>query len=197
VYNETFKLIVVLLLTVVNIKVRGQDMPLGSSGVVAQGEKSVRNDFEIWRSHQENLMEMLPTKDLPLGSALRLKVFYPTAGLPFVTWKPGAANKRPGASNGRSGSSNGPSGGSNERSGTANNLAANNSNRLGGGSGVASGQEKGGSAFPDAVSLQQDIYVQSFGFFCRKELQVEKATRIPLRVRLGSLDQCNILEQKN
>jgi len=46
------------------------------------------------------------------------------------------------------------------------------------------------------AGLQKDLYIKSFGFFCKKEMQIEKSVRLPLRFRLGSLEQCNILEQK-
>src|SRR5688572_11087521 len=39
--------------------------------------------------------------------------------------------------------------------------------------------------------ISQNYYTQHFGFFCKKELALEKATKIPLRFRLGSLQQCN------
>ncbi|MET0244945.1 MAG: hypothetical protein ABW174_15810, partial [Flavitalea sp.] len=44
--------------------------------------------------------------------------------------------------------------------------------------------------------MDRDLYTKNFGFFCKKELQVDKATKIPLRIRVGSLEQCNRLEEK-
>lgn len=44
--------------------------------------------------------------------------------------------------------------------------------------------------------IPSDYYTQHFGFFCKKELAVEKFTKIPLRLRLGSLQQCNYYEGK-
>lgn len=44
--------------------------------------------------------------------------------------------------------------------------------------------------------IPQNYYTQHFGIMCKKELLIEKATKIPFRFRLGSLQQCNYLEGK-
>ena len=39
-------------------------------------------------------------------------------------------------------------------------------------------------------------YSTHLGFFCKKELQLEKMIAVPFRFRIGSLDYVNYLEQK-
>ena len=44
--------------------------------------------------------------------------------------------------------------------------------------------------------ISPNYYSQNFGFFCKKELQLEKVIRIPFKFRLGSVQQCDWIEGK-
>jgi len=44
--------------------------------------------------------------------------------------------------------------------------------------------------------ISNNFYTQNFGFFCKKELQLEKITKIPFKFRLGSVQQVDWMEGK-
>jgi hypothetical protein len=48
--------------------------------------------------------------------------------------------------------------------------------------------------YPPAIP--KDFYINGLGMICRYELKFETKTSIPLRLRLGSLEYVNYLEQK-
>jgi hypothetical protein len=62
---------------------------------------------------------------------------------------------------------------------------------------ASSGMMGAGSILPASFSIiSPNYYTANFGFFCKKELMVEKITKIPFRFRLGSVQQCDRLEGK-
>ncbi|MDQ2721288.1 MAG: hypothetical protein M3Z26_16195 [Bacteroidota bacterium] len=50
--------------------------------------------------------------------------------------------------------------------------------------------------FKMPISIPENFSTSKYGFFCRQELMVEKSIKFPLRIRLGSLEQCNYYEGK-
>jgi hypothetical protein len=49
---------------------------------------------------------------------------------------------------------------------------------------------------PFSATVSPALYVERFGFFCRQEWKLEKASGVAFRFRLGSLDYVNRLEGK-
>lgn len=46
------------------------------------------------------------------------------------------------------------------------------------------------------TTISPACYSRDLGFFCKKEIQVEQKTKLPLRIRLGSLQYTDWLENK-
>jgi len=51
-------------------------------------------------------------------------------------------------------------------------------------------------AFP-LVKIAGNFYTENMGFFCKKELALQKFTSIPIKFRLGSVQYCDAMEGKN
>ena len=61
--------------------------------------------------------------------------------------------------------------------------------------GIKSEPEIISSPIPLSV-INADHYTRNFGFFCKKELQFEKITKVPFKFRLGTVEYCNWMEGK-
>lgn len=48
-----------------------------------------------------------------------------------------------------------------------------------------------------SVFIPANLATCNYGFFCREEIKIEQAVNIPIRFRLGSLEQCNYYEGKH
>ncbi|MBY0482193.1 MAG: hypothetical protein K2Q21_12610 [Chitinophagaceae bacterium] len=46
-------------------------------------------------------------------------------------------------------------------------------------------------------AVPSDLYTKHLAFFCKKELQLEKLTKIPMKFRLGNIEYVDKLEGKN
>ncbi len=49
----------------------------------------------------------------------------------------------------------------------------------------------------DINLLPANLYLRTIGFFCKKEIEMDKATRVPVRFRLGSVSYTDKMENKN
>lgn len=52
------------------------------------------------------------------------------------------------------------------------------------------------NSFNQSAIIPSNYYTKNFGVICKKELQFQKVTALPLFFRLGSLDYVNKLEGK-
>ena len=46
------------------------------------------------------------------------------------------------------------------------------------------------------LPVSPGFYAANLGFFCKQEIKFEKATKIPFKFRLGSVQQCDWMEGK-
>lgn len=59
--------------------------------------------------------------------------------------------------------------------------------------------QKPGDSLEKTITLRplpQNFYTQHMGYFCKKELQLQKTTSLPLYIRLGSKEYVDALERK-
>lgn len=46
------------------------------------------------------------------------------------------------------------------------------------------------------LPVSPSYYAERLGFFCKQEIKLDKISTIPIRFRLGSMEECNKLEGK-